>query len=89
MASVPTETKDGLKKLTTWIRPDQTEKLKNEARAFKTRHTRAPKLTISELVRIAIDRLPDGEELDELVRAYRDATMLVRDSQSLDSTDRL
>lgn len=58
-------------KLTTRVRADQLAWLQDQARTYHRRHPRAPKLTIEELVRLALDHLRDAPGLDGLVARYR------------------
>ena len=58
-------------KLTTRVRADQLAWLQEQARTYHRRHPRAPKLTIEELVRLALDQLRESPHLDGLVNLYR------------------
>ena len=58
-------------KLTTRVPPDQLEWLKGEAKRYRAEHPRAPKLTIEELIRVAIDHLKEAKNLDGLIVKYR------------------
>ncbi len=58
-------------KLTTRIPPDQIEWLKEEAKRYRTEHPRAPKVTIEELIRVAIDHLKEAKNLDTLIAKHR------------------
>jgi hypothetical protein len=62
---------DGTSKLTTRVRADQLAWLQEQARSYHRRHPRAPRLTIEELTRLAIDHLRDAPHLDALVGEYR------------------
>jgi hypothetical protein len=62
---------DGTSKLTTRVRADQLAWLQEQARTYHRRHPRAPRLTIEELTRLAIDHLRDAPHLDALVGKYR------------------
>jgi hypothetical protein len=62
---------DGTCKLTTRVRADQLAWLQEQARTYHRRHPRAPRLTIEELTRLAIDHLRDAPHLDALVGKYR------------------
>ncbi|MBA4064540.1 MAG: hypothetical protein C0501_12670 [Isosphaera sp.] len=61
----------GTCKLTTRVRADQIAWLQDQARTYHRRHPRAPKLTIEELVRLALDHLRSAPDLDGLVARYR------------------
>jgi hypothetical protein len=61
----------GTCKLTTRVRADQLEWLQEQARTYHRRNPRAPRLTIEELVRLAIDQLRESPHLDGLVNRYR------------------
>ena len=58
-------------KLTTRIPPDQLDWLKGEAKRYRTAHPRAPKVTIEELIRVAIDNLKEAKNLDSLIAKHR------------------
>lgn len=58
-------------KLTTRVRADQLAWLQEQSRTYHRRHPRAPKLTIEELVRLAVDQLRETPHLDGLVTRYR------------------
>jgi hypothetical protein len=58
-------------KLTTRIPPDQLEWLKGEVKRYRAEHPRAPKITIEELIRVAIDNLKDAKNLDALIAKHR------------------
>lgn len=58
-------------KLTTRIPPDQLEWLKDEVKRYRAEHPRAPKITIEELIRVAIDSLKDAKNLDALIAKHR------------------
>jgi len=58
-------------KLTTRIPPDQLAWLKDEAKRYRTAHPRAPKVTIEELIRVAIDHLKEAKNLDVLIAKHR------------------
>lgn len=58
-------------KLTTRIPPDQLEWLKGEVKRYRAEHPRAPKITIEELIRVAIDSLKDAKNLDALIAKHR------------------
>lgn len=61
----------GTCKLTTRVRADQLAWLQDQARTYHRRHPRAPKLTIEELVRLALDNLRDAPNLDGLIARSR------------------
>jgi hypothetical protein len=61
----------GTCKLTTRVRTDQLDWLQEQARTYHRRHPRAPKLTIEELVRLAVDQLREAPHLDSLIGRYR------------------
>ena len=61
----------GLRKLTTRVHPEQLAWLQAEARSFRERHPRAPRLTIEELTRVAIEHLRNAPQLDGLISRYR------------------
>lgn len=61
----------GTSKLTTRVRADQIAWLQEQARTYHRRNPRAPKLTIEELVRLALDHLRDAANLDGLIARYR------------------
>ena len=58
-------------KLTTRVRADQLAWLQEQARTYHRRNPRAPKLTIEELTRLAIDQLAEAPHLDALIGKYR------------------
>jgi hypothetical protein len=58
-------------KLTTRVRADQLAWLQEQARTYHRRYPRAPKLTIEELVRLAVDQLRESPHFDGLVTRYR------------------
>jgi hypothetical protein len=58
-------------KLTTRVPPDQLDWLKGEAKRFRAEHPRAPKVTIEELIRVAIDHLKEAKNLDALIAKHR------------------
>lgn len=58
-------------KLTTRVPPDQLEWLKGEAKRYRAEHPRAPKVTIEELIRVAIDHLKEAKNLDALIAKHR------------------
>ena len=58
-------------KLTTRIPPDQLEWLKAEVKRYRAEHPRAPKITIEELIRVAIDNLKEAKNLDALIAKHR------------------
>jgi hypothetical protein len=62
---------DATCKLTTRVRADQLAWLQDQARTYHRRHPRAPKLTIEELVRLAVDQLREAPHLDGLIGRYR------------------
>lgn len=62
---------DRLVKLTTRVRPEQMAWLREEVFRFRSRNRRAPRLTVEELTRIAIDHLREAQNLDGLVARYR------------------
>jgi len=62
---------DGTCKLTTRVRADQLAWLQEQARTYHRRHPRAPRLTIEELVRLAIDQLRESPHPDGLIARYR------------------
>jgi hypothetical protein len=62
---------DGTCKLTTRVRSDQLTWLQEQARTYHRRHPRAPRLTIEELIRLAVDQLQEAPHLDGLVGRYR------------------
>jgi hypothetical protein len=61
----------GFTKLTTRIPPDQLEWLKAEVKRYRAEHPRAPKITIEELIRVAIDSLKEAKNLDALIAKHR------------------
>jgi hypothetical protein len=61
----------GTCKLTTRVRADQLDWLQDQARTYHRRHPRAPKLTIEELARLALDHLRDAPNLDGLIARHR------------------
>jgi hypothetical protein len=58
-------------KLTTRVPPDQLDWLKGEAKRYRAEHPRAPKVTIEELIRVAIDHLKEAKNLDALIAKHR------------------
>lgn len=58
-------------KLTTRVPPDLIEWLKGEVKRYRAEHPRAPKVTIEELMRVAIEHLKDAKNLDALITKHR------------------
>jgi hypothetical protein len=62
---------DRLAKLTTRVRAEQLSWLREEAARFRVRNPRAPRLTVEELTRVALEHLREAQDLDALVARYR------------------
>lgn len=60
-----------LAKLTTRVLPEQLEWLRGEVEGYRQRHPRAPRLTVEELTRLALDHLRASPDLDGLIAQYR------------------
>ena len=60
-----------LVKLTTRIFPEQMAWMKEEIVRARLRNPRAPKLTMEEITRVALDHLCDSGELPALLAKYR------------------
>src|SRR5262245_27030055 len=60
-----------LVKLTTRIFPEQMAWMKEEIARARLRNPRAPKLTVEEITRIALDLLRGADNLDAVVARYR------------------
>lgn len=58
-------------KITTKILSDQVKWLREQANRYGIDHPRAPRLTMEELMQIALDELRRNDNLDELIRRYR------------------
>ena len=58
-------------KLTTRIFPEQMAWMKQEIARARLRNPRAPKLTVEEITRIALDHLRGADNLDAVVARYR------------------
>ena len=71
MGPAPAPAASTFAKLTTRIPPDQLEWLKGEAKRYRAEHPRAPKVTIEELIRVAIDHLKEAKNLDALIARHR------------------
>ena len=62
---------DAPRKLTTRVSGDQFRWLKDQAGGFKTRHPKRPRLTVEELVSIAIENLRGEKNLDGVIAKHR------------------
>ena len=60
-----------LTKFTTRIFPEQMAWLRSEVQRFRQHYPRAPKLTIEELTRIALDHLRDTANVESVIMRYR------------------
>lgn len=58
-------------KLTTRVFPEQLEWLKLEATRYREQNPRAPRVTVEELTRVAIDHLREVGNLEMLIAKYR------------------
>ena len=58
-------------KLTTRLATEQVEWLKGEAQGYRERHPRWPRVTIEELIAIAIDHLREAKNLDSVIGKHR------------------
>src|SRR5512135_483957 len=58
-------------KLTTRLPTEQVEWLKGEAQGYRERHPRWPRVTIEELIAIAIDHLREAKNLDAVIGKHR------------------
>ncbi len=59
------------KKVTTKIPLEQYHWLKEEAKQYRKRNPKAPRLTIEGLMMVALDHLKDAKNLDSIVTKYR------------------
>src|SRR5512135_2386667 len=58
-------------KLTTRLPTEQVEWLKGEARGYRERNPRRPRVTLEELIAIAIDHLREAKHLDAVIGKHR------------------
>ena len=58
-------------KLTTRLPTEQVEWLKGEAKGYRERHPRWPRVTLEELIAIAIDHLREAKNLDSVIGKHR------------------
>ncbi len=58
-------------KLTTRLPSEQVEWLKGEAQGYRERHPRWPRVTLEELLAIAIDHLREAKHLDSVIGKHR------------------
>src|SRR5512135_1453137 len=58
-------------KLTTRLPTEQVEWLKSEAQGYRERHPRWPRVTLEELIAIAIDYLREAKNLDAVIGKHR------------------
>ena len=59
-------------RLSTRVFPDQREWVRQTLTTYRQRHPRVPRLTMDELIRIAIEELRQHEEaLDTIIARYR------------------
>ncbi len=58
-------------KLTTRVFPEQLEWLKLEANRYREQNPRAPRVTVEELTRVALDHLREIGNLESLIAKYR------------------
>src|SRR5512135_3376225 len=58
-------------KLTTRLPSEQVEWLKGEAKGYRERHPRWPRVTLEELLAIAIDHLREAKNLDAVIGKHR------------------
>jgi hypothetical protein len=61
----------GFKKITTRIPAEDFQWLKDEAKRYRQRNPRAPRLTIEALVLVAIEHLKKEKDLDGMIAKYR------------------
>lgn len=73
MMQVPKEEPDGpsFKKLTTRIPVEQFEWLSQQPKGYRVRNPSRPRVTIEELITIAIDHLRDAKDLDVVIAKHR------------------
>jgi hypothetical protein len=60
-----------LSKLTTRVYPEQLEWLKLEVSRYREQNPRAPRITVEELTRIALEHLRETGNLETLIAKYR------------------
>src|SRR5512135_158779 len=65
------KTEQPITKLTTRLPTEQVEWLKAEAKGYRDRHPRRPRVTIEELIAIAIDHLREAKNLDSVIGKHR------------------
>ncbi|HMB02720.1 MAG TPA: hypothetical protein VKP69_03150 [Isosphaeraceae bacterium] len=58
-------------KLTTRLATEQVEWLKGEAKGYRERHPRRPRVTLEELIAIAIDHLREAKNFDAVIGKHR------------------
>ena len=69
--TAPSPPTNGQVKLTTRVPADLVEWLKAEVKRYRSQHPRVPKLTIEELMRVAIENLKEAKNIDALVTRHR------------------
>ena len=62
---------EGTKKLTTRVPGEQFRWLRDEAKGYKERNPKRPRVTIEELISIAIDHLRETKNLDAVIAKHR------------------
>jgi len=65
------EESSAVTKLTTRIPADQLKWLKEEAKGYRERNPRRPRVTIEELITVAIDHLREAKNLDQVIAKHR------------------
>jgi uncharacterized protein (DUF4415 family) len=65
------KTEQPITKLTTRLPSEQVEWLKAEAKGYRERNPRRPRVTIEELIAIAIDHLRETKSLDSVIAKHR------------------
>ncbi len=60
-----------LSKLTTRVYPEQLEWLKLEVSRYREQNPRAPRITVEELTRVALEHLRETGNLETLIAKYR------------------
>lgn len=73
MMQVPRDEPNGpiFKKITTRVSKEQFDWLSEQPRAYRARNTSRPRVTIEELITIALDHLRDSKDLDAVLAKHR------------------
>src|SRR5512144_283331 len=58
-------------KLTTRLPTEQVDWLKAEAKGYRERNPRRPRVTLEELIAVAVDHLRETKNLDSVIAKYR------------------